>query len=120
MMSYSFRDIVPKSNFSFCKFMYDVLREAVNAGSFVAGLRGQTVGRHIMKITMDMSSHEIEYNSMATDYGLDILYAGWNPEVDSVKQQLQLAQHAETQGKTAASTINEAEFFLRRIYSSQR
>jgi hypothetical protein len=83
-------------------------------------VKDKSVGRHIMKITMDMSSHEIEHNSMTTDYGLDILYAGWNPEVDSVKQQLQLVEHTETQGKPAASTINEAELFLKRIYSSQR
>jgi hypothetical protein len=72
-----------------------------------------------MKITMDMSSHEIERDSMASEYGLDILYAGWNPEVNSVRQQLQLVQDTETRDVSAASATKEAELFLRRIYSSQ-
>jgi len=43
-----------------------------------------------MSITMSSNNYEIEQDSMEAEYGDDILYIGWNPEVDSVRQQLQL------------------------------
>jgi hypothetical protein len=58
-----------------------------------------------MKTKMDMGSHEIERDSMV-EYGDDILYAGWNPEVGSVNQQLQLVTTTEQQGMPAASATN--------------
>jgi len=73
-----------------------------------------------MKTTMDMLSHEFEQDSMEAEYGDDILYAGWNPEVDSVSQQLQLAPATEQQNISAASKTKMAELFLGRMYSFQR
>lgn len=69
-----------------------------------------------MKTQMDMSSYEIEVDSMV-EYGDDVLYAGWNPEVCSVNQQLQLAPTTELQGMSAASSTKLAELFLGRIYA---
>lgn len=72
-----------------------------------------------MKTKMDMSSLEIEPDSME-EYGDDILYAGWNPEVGSVNQQLKLAKAAEQQDMSAASRPKVAESLPGRIYSSQQ
>ena len=57
---------------------------------------------------------------MEADYGDDILYAGWNPEVDSVSQQLQLVPAIEQQDKSDVLTTKVAELFLRKMYSFQR
>jgi hypothetical protein len=73
-----------------------------------------------MKATMDMSSHEFEQDSMEAEYGDDILYAGWNPEVESVSQQLQLAPTTEQQDISAAPRSKMAKLFLGRMYSFQR
>jgi hypothetical protein len=73
-----------------------------------------------MTTTMDMSSHEIEQDSMEAEYGDDILYAGWNPEVDSVSQQLQLVPTTEQQDMSVAPKTKAAELFLGRMYSFQR
>jgi len=73
-----------------------------------------------MKTTMDMSSLEIEHLSMEAEYGDDILYAGWNPEVDSVSQQLLLVQTNEQLDMSTAPATKVAEFFLGRMYSFQR
>jgi len=70
-----------------------------------------------MKITMDMSSNEIEHDSMEAEYGDDILYAGWNPEIGSVKQQLQHEMATEQRGMPVATTTKVTESFLGRIYS---
>jgi hypothetical protein len=54
------------------------------------------------------------------EYGDDILYVGWNPEVGSVNQQLQLANTAKQNDMSGTFTPKEPESFLRRIYSFQR
>jgi hypothetical protein len=81
-----------------------------------------------MSITMSLGSYEIEHDSMETEYGDDVLYAGWNPEVDSVCQQLQLAPTTEQRDMSStleikvadAPATKVAELFLRRMYSFQR
>jgi hypothetical protein len=73
-----------------------------------------------MKTTMDTSSHEIEHDSMEAEYSDDILYAGWNPEVDSVSQQLQLLLTTEQRNMSTAPTTKVAELFLGTINSFQR
>lgn len=73
-----------------------------------------------MNITMSLSSYEIEHDSTEAEYGDDILYAGWNPEVDSVRQQLQLVPTTEQQNMPVALTTEVAELFLRKMYSYQR
>ena len=61
-----------------------------------------------METEMDMNSHEIERDWME-EYGDDILYAGWNPEVGLVNQQLQLAKTTEQHEMSAAFTPKVAE-----------
>ena len=73
-----------------------------------------------MKITMNMSSYEIEQDSTEAEYSDDILYASWNPEVESVCQQLQLAPTLEQQTMPVAITTEVVELFLRKMYSYQR
>lgn len=74
-----------------------------------------------MSITMNMKIYESEHDSMEAEYSDDILYAGWNPEVDSVVyQQLQLVTTTEQRAMPVALTTEVAELFLRKMYSYQR
>jgi len=69
-----------------------------------------------MKVTMNMSSHEIEHDKMDAEYGDDILYAGWNPEVYQLNLQLQLAPAVEQRDMSTAPSNKVAELFLSRKY----
>jgi hypothetical protein len=69
-----------------------------------------------MKVTMNMSDFEIEYETIEEEYGEEILCSGWNPEVDSVCQQPTSEQLAMPEG--LATEV--AELFLRKMYSYQR
>ena len=77
-----------------------------------------------MKVTMNMSNYEIEHGTIEAEYGDAVLCAGWNPEIDSVCQQLQLeVQLVPTtrQLTMPADLATEvAEQFLRKMYSYQR
>jgi hypothetical protein len=73
-----------------------------------------------MNVTMDMSSYEIELDTNEAEYGDEILYAGWNPEVDSVSQQLLLVPVTERSTLPNALAMEFSELFLKKIYSSQR
>jgi hypothetical protein len=73
-----------------------------------------------MRITMNMSSYEIEQDSTEAEYSDDILYAGWNPEVESLSQELQLASTPEQPAMPVAFTTEIVELFLRKMYSYQR
>jgi len=78
---------------------------------------------------MDMSSYEIEQDVMETEYGEEIMSAGWNPAVDLVCEQL-LQAPADDQLVTAEDlasletpadvSMAVSEIFLRKMYSYQR
>ncbi|MEO7623877.1 MAG: hypothetical protein ABIS30_12530 [Gallionella sp.] len=72
-----------------------------------------------MSITMNMSSYEIEQDSKEAEYSDDILFAGWNPEVDLLNQE-QLTPALEQQSMPVAVTTEVVELFLRKMYSYQR
>lgn len=72
-----------------------------------------------MSITMSPNNYEIEHDSMEAEYGDDILYVGWNPEVDSVRQQLQLEPTTKQPAMSDEPTTEVAELFLRKMYSFQ-
>ena len=48
------------------------------------------------------------------------MYAGWNPDVDSVREQLQLVPTSEQMTLPDDLTTVAAELFLRKMYSYQR
>ncbi len=73
-----------------------------------------------MGFSTSVSIGEIEQDSIDAEYGDDILYAGWNPEVDAVSQQLQLETTTIQRDMSAAPLTQVAELFLRRMYSFQR
>ena len=73
-----------------------------------------------MKVTMDMRNYEIELDTIETEYGDEILYAGWNPEVDSLSQQLQMVPITEQPTMPTALATEVLELFLRKMYSCQR
>jgi hypothetical protein len=73
-----------------------------------------------MTITMNMSSYEIEEDSMESEYGLEIMCAGWNPAVDLVcQQQLHLPSEEQMSMPTDLTTAI-AELFLEKMYTYQR
>jgi len=82
-----------------------------------------------MKTTMDMNNYEIEQDAMETEYGEEIMSAGWNPAVDLICEQLlqipsdeQMALAAELPTLNTAEDVSTAvsEIFLRKMYSYQR
>jgi hypothetical protein len=73
-----------------------------------------------MKVNMDMSNYEIEYETIEDEYGEEILCSGWNPEVDSVRQQLQLVPTSEQLAMPEGLATEVAELFMRKMYSYQR
>lgn len=79
-----------------------------------------------MNVTMNMSSYEIEHEApiehelIEAEYGDEILCAGWNPEVDSVCQQLQFVPTNEQPAMPVELTTEVVELFLRKMYSFQR
>jgi hypothetical protein len=73
-----------------------------------------------MKIIMDMSNYEIEYESIDGNYGDEILNSGWNPEVDLVREQLQLVPSSEQLAMPEGLATEVVELFLRKMYSYQR
>jgi hypothetical protein len=76
--------------------------------------------RCVMNVTMDMSSYEIESETMEAEYGDEILCAGWNPEIDTVCQQLQLEPASQDLDMPVDLSTEVAELFLRKMYSYQR
>ena len=73
-----------------------------------------------MKITIDMSSYEIEHDADENEYDDEILRSGWNPEVDSACQQLQLVPANDQLAMPEGLATEVAELFLRKMYSYQR
>lgn len=68
-----------------------------------------------MKITMDMSSHEIEQDTTELEeYGEEIMNTGWNPAVDLVSGLQEIEIPADV------TTAVVAEIVLRKLYSYQQ
>jgi hypothetical protein len=73
-----------------------------------------------MKVTMNMSDYEIEYEAIEAEYDDEILCSGWNPQVDTMCQQLQLVPASEPQAMPEGLATEVVELFLRKMYSYQR
>lgn len=68
-----------------------------------------------MKITMDMSSHELEQDATEfEEYSEEIMNTGWNPAVDLVSG----LQEIETPADVTTDVISE--IVLRKLYSYQQ
>jgi hypothetical protein len=72
-----------------------------------------------MTIVMNMSDYEIESEALEVEDGEEIMYAGWNPDVDSVSEQLQLVPTSEHRPLPDDLKTVAAELFLRKMYSYQ-
>jgi hypothetical protein len=73
-----------------------------------------------MKVTMNMSNYEIEYEAIEEEYNDEILSAGWNPEVESMNLQLQLVPTSDPLAMPEGLATEVVELFLRKMYSYQR
>ncbi len=81
-----------------------------------------------MITTMNLNNYEIELDEQESEYGEEIMCAGWNPAVDLVCEQLQevraddqLVRAAELSLLNTRDEIAEAasEMFMRKMYSYQ-
>ena len=74
-----------------------------------------------MTIVMNMSDYEIERDALESEYGEEIMNTGWNPEVELVREQLQLVVPTSEQTTIPDDLATvAAESFLRKMYSYQR
>ena len=72
-----------------------------------------------MASAMKMSNYEIDLDGMDEEYGDEIMRAGWNPDVDLVRQELQLVPVSDQMAMSSEPTALISELFLRRMYSFQ-
>jgi hypothetical protein len=72
-----------------------------------------------LKVTMDMSNYEIEYETIDDEYCDEIMCSGWIPEVDSVCPQLQLVQTSDQSAMPEGLATEDVELFLRKMCSYQ-
>lgn len=73
-----------------------------------------------MGIVMNMSSYEIEPDPMETEYGEEVMFAGWNPAVALLRLQT-VAESADRQAAMPADlAMVDAESFLRKMYALMR
>jgi hypothetical protein len=73
-----------------------------------------------MIVVMNMSDYEIESEAIEVDNVQETMHTGWNPEVNSVHEQLQLVPVDEQRTLPNDLTTVAAELFLRKMYSYQR
>lgn len=73
-----------------------------------------------MAIVMNMSDYEIEREPLEVEYSEEIMYSGWNPEVETVHEQLQIAPTTEQASIPEDLATVAAGLFLRKMYSYSR
>ena len=69
-----------------------------------------------MDSAMKMSNYGINLDLMEAEYGDEIMYLGWNPDVDLVRQQLQLVPASEQTTMPIDFGMVISELCLRRMY----
>ncbi len=72
-----------------------------------------------MGVVMNMSSYEIERDSMEAEYGEEVMCAGWNPAVALVCQQQMVVPTDRQMEMPADLAAVNAELFLQRMYACQ-
>ena len=73
-----------------------------------------------MGVVMNMSSYEIERDSMEAEYGEEVMCAGWNPAVALICQQQMVVPTDKQMAMPADLATVNAELFLQRMYTCQR
>jgi hypothetical protein len=70
-----------------------------------------------MKITMEMSEYKAVTETSLTDYGDEVMCAGWNPQLAQTSNDAELNRHV----ALPASLVNvDPEVFLHKMYVYQR
>ena len=73
-----------------------------------------------MGLVMNMSNYEIEHSSMETEYGEEVMCAGWNPAI-VLAAQLQPDVPASRPAPMPADLATvDANAFLQKMYEYQR
>lgn len=71
-----------------------------------------------MAITTNMSNYELETDSIAAEYGDEIMCAGWNPDVGLVYREP--IEPSDTHRAMPADLVMEnSELFLKKMYACQ-
>ena len=74
-----------------------------------------------MNITMNMNSYEIERDDfMEDEYGIEILYSGWNSDLALVCPQPALPDNNNHMTLPSSLATVDAEEFLKKMYACQR
>ena len=73
-----------------------------------------------MTIVMNMNDYEIEREELDVEYGEEIMNTGWNPDVELVREQLQIAPTGEDRAMPDDLVSAAAEIFLRKMYFYRR
>jgi hypothetical protein len=73
-----------------------------------------------MGIVMDMGNYEIERDTLETEYGEEVMYAGWNPAVALTCLQRPIGHANEQATMPIDIAAADVGLFLRRIYACQR
>ena len=73
-----------------------------------------------MGVVMNMSSYEIERDSMEAEYGEEVMCAGWNPVVAQMCQQQLAASASRYASMSAELATVDTELFLQKMYAFQR
>ncbi len=73
-----------------------------------------------MNISMNMGSHEIDAVSPEEEYGEEVMYAGWNPDISLLLCQQQSHVLAEERSSlTVDLAMEDAGYFLQKMYTYQ-
>lgn len=73
-----------------------------------------------MSIVINMSSYEIERDSMENEYGEEAARAGWNPELALACRQQQLAPCNRQAAMPTDLAAVDVELFMEKMYAFQR
>lgn len=74
-----------------------------------------------MNISMNMTGHEVDGDSLEAEYSEEVMYAGWNPDISLLLCQQQSRVLAEEHSSlTVDLALEDAGFFLQKMYASQR
>jgi hypothetical protein len=74
-----------------------------------------------MNIIMNMGNYEFEADeSVTSEYGVEVMCAGWNPALALAQQQQLPVAHGQQVKMPADLAVADTELFLQKMYSYQR
>jgi len=72
-----------------------------------------------MGIVMDMSSYEIERDSLDVEYSDEVMCSGWNPAINLMCQQVIVEPASRKPSMPPEVAMMDVELFLQKMYTYQ-